>query len=187
MTTTISERYSRRPKLVPPASKTDLVVEVISFAGLVFTIGLVIYGSINLPENIPRHVGLSGAIDGYGTKWIMLVTYFTLNIFLYTFLTIITRYPYSYNYPVTVTEENAPGLYRLACSMMRWIKAIFVWMIAAIAWEFIAVLPYNPGQSGNSLVTGFIFTLVMMFVIGYYVVKIFKVSLKQNTTRKKGY
>jgi|WetSurMetagenome_2_1015567.scaffolds.fasta_scaffold1040400_1 hypothetical protein len=75
--------------------------------------------------------------------------------------------------------------YRLARSMMRWIKAIFVWMIATIAWVFIAVLPYNPGQSGNSLLILVIFVILTTIVIGYYVLKILKVSLANNTPVKK--
>jgi hypothetical protein len=110
-----------------------------------------------------------------------------MNVFLYTLFTIITRYPYIYNYPTTVTEENAPVLYGLARSMMRWMKTISVWMTALLAWEFIAVLPYNPGQSGTSLAILFIFLVVITIVVGYYVIKIFKVSLKQNTPLKKRY
>lgn len=187
MATTISERFSRRPKIVPPASKTDLVLEAISLAGLVFTIGLIIYGLFNLPETIPKHVGLSGVIDSYGSKWLVLLIFFITNFLLYTIFTIANRYPYVFNYPIKVTEENAPVLYGLARSMMRWMKAISVWMTAVIGWEFIAVLPYNPGQSINSLVILSVFIIVMTIVVGYYVIKIFKVSLKQNTTIKKGY
>ena len=170
---------SGRPKMVPSPSKIDLVVEAIALIGFLLSIGLVIYGSINLPETVPTHVGPSGGIDSYGSKWVLLAVLLLSNVLLYALCTITNRYPYIFNYPVIVTEENAPRLYPIAQRMLRWTKAIFAWMFAITAWRFIVVLPYNPGQSVSGLLVIAVSSVMFVIVLAYYVIKIIKVSKPQ--------
>jgi len=165
-----------RPMMVPHASRTDMVVEAISLSGLLVNLGLLAIGVFNLPEVIPTYMGLSGGIYSYGNKWMLLLLLFTAGVLLYVLMTIVNRYPYILNYPTIVTEENAPKLYRLARSLMRWMKAIFVWMTASMAWVFIMVLPYHPVQSIDSMIILFTPLIVMVVTIGYFVIKIYKVS-----------
>jgi hypothetical protein len=165
-----------RPIMVPPASRTDMVVEAISLAGLLFNIGIVIFVIINLHENTLTNAG------SYGYIWVLPLFLFIANVLIYVLMTIVNRYPYYLNYPTIITEENAPKLYHLACSMMRWMKTIFVWMITSVTWEFIMVLPYHPAQSIDSLLIFFAPPIITIVVVGYYVIKIFTVSHPKNKT-----
>ena len=184
--TTISERLARRPKTVPPASKNDLVIEAICIIGLLLNIVFVIYGFINLHgKNILRHLDLSGGIDADGSKWILLLFFFICNVILYTLLTITSRYPYVFNYPVIVTEENAPILYRLIRNMLRCNKMIIVWMTTIMAWTFIEVLPYNPGQSTSGSLFLIIFGIAFTIATGYYIIKILVGKFSHNTLPQK--
>lgn len=171
---------SGRPKFTPPASKADMIVEAVALIGFLLNIAFVIYGVFNLPVNIPTHVGPSGGIDSYGSKWALLSVFSIGAVFLYALLTIANRYPYIFNYPTIVTEENAPRLYSLARSMMCWLKAIMAWMFAVTAWWFIMILPYNPSQSGSSLLLMLPFIIAMAIVLGYSVIKLVQGS-KPNT------
>ena len=177
---------SGRPKMVPPLSKIDLVIEAIALIGFLLNLGLIIYGLIKLPETIPKHVGLSGGIDSYGNKLVLLSVFLIGSVSLYLPLTIVNRYPYIFNFPTIVTEENAPRLYRLARSMICWLKAIFAWTFALAAWEFVLVLPYDPGQSVNSSLILFISIIAMTIVSGYYIIKIIMVSKSRSTTIENG-
>jgi hypothetical protein len=66
--------------------------------------------------------------------------------------------------------------------MMRWLKAITVWMIVILAWEYIAVIPNNPGQYSNSMSLLFAAPIAITIAMVYYVIKIFKVC--QEPVRK---
>lgn len=175
---------SGRPKMAPPLSKIDLVLEAIALIGLLLTIGFVIYGIINLPENIPTHVGPSGGVDSYGSKWILLSVLPMGNIIVYALITVTNRYPYILNYPTIVTEENAPRLYRLARSMMCWVKVLFVWTFVVMVWENIGVLPYDPGQSIDYSLFLFVLTIVTTLVMGYYIIKIYMAGIPKNDNKK---
>ena len=173
-----------RPKIVPPASKNDLIVEAIALLGLLLGIGLLVYGCVNLPEYVP-HIGSSGGIDSYGSKWILLVFMFISYVVGYGLLTIAGRYPYYLNYPGIITAENAHKHYRLIRNMLRWIKVIFVWMTSVLTWLFILVMPNDPGQSHYSILVILLFPIAMVIVIGYYLMKLLQEGYSSNTTIKK--
>jgi hypothetical protein len=179
---TRSHTRTGRPKIVPPLHRIDLVVEAIALAGFLFNIGLIVYGIFNLPDVIPTHVGPSGGIDSYGSKWQLLVVLFLANLIIYPLLTIASRYPYIFNYPLIITEANAPKIYRLGRSMLSWMKVVFVWTIALMEWRFIEVLPYNPGQSLDSIFTFIPLIGGNTIVIGYFVVRMLMANKQRETT-----
>ncbi len=51
-----------------------------------------------------------------------------------------------FNYPVTITAENAPTQYRLAVGMMCWLRTEMIWLFALIQWQIIlaAISPNYP-------------------------------------------
>lgn len=81
------------------------------------TIALSFY--VTLPKTIPVHFNLIGEPDAYGHKstvWIFPL----LNLVLYYgMMQLVTKLkPWKYNYPVEVTEKNAPTLYRMNIRML---------------------------------------------------------------------
>ncbi len=164
-----------RPKQIPPASKRDLVAEAVALAGILLCAGLIIGGSAILPDRVPLHVGVSGTVDSYGSKWILLSLLFLAAGIGYGLTTIAGRYPYYLNVPVRITKDNAPVLYRLMRDMLRWIKVILVWMTVFVAGMFVLVLPAHPAQSQNVFIIVLAFPIVILAVIGYYVVKFVRV------------
>ena len=167
---------SGRPKIVPKATGVDLVIEAIALLGLLLSLLLVLNGIINLPEIIPGHVGFSGKVDSYSDKWVTLSVLVFFNLLIYGLFTIANRYPYVFNFPVVITEENAPKVYRIAQRMMRCLKALFVWMFTIMAWEFVMVLPNDPDQSGMFMLLNLLPLLFFPILLVYSVMKIRKVS-----------
>lgn len=159
-----------RPKVLPPPTMGDLLIEAGALVGLMLNIAIIVYGVLSLPEIIPAHIGPSGGIDSYGSKWILLTIFFVVSITCYVLLTVLNKYPYWFSYPAVVTDENALPLYRLGRGVLRWLKLILLWMFAAIAFLFIVVLPYNPGQSGLTPAIVAPFMLLIIIVLIYHLV-----------------
>jgi len=156
--------WNKRPKIVPPASKTDKIIEAIALIGVLLSVIIVIYSVIILPEIIPTHYNISGGVDTYGSKWPIFITFLIPIIFLYALLTYVNKYPYNFNYAMKVTEENALRLYRNACTMMRSLKAAVIWMLLVTEWFFVMLLPNNQGLTGLSWISWIIMILFIIVI-----------------------
>jgi hypothetical protein len=163
---------SGRPVIKPPMTRIDIALEAIALIGILVNIVIAIYGAMILPDVIPTHVGPSGGIDSYGSKWMLITFTGVINIILYVIITFINRYPHVFNFPVIVTKENALGLYRTAQRMLRWIKLVFCWQFAVMSGWFILVLPYHPERSAYSILIMLPFIAVTGILILYFVVKL---------------
>lgn len=115
--------FGTHPKINVKPTKTDRLLMRIGWilVGLHFIVISVFY--FDLPNTIPTHFNLKCEADGFGSKtnlWALpilsLVTFYAL------WLLTIRMKPWNYNYPIKVTEKNAPPLYALSISMMVWIN-----------------------------------------------------------------
>lgn len=170
-----------RPIISTPITMTDKVLEIIALSGVLFNLIIVAYGIARLPDIVPTHVGSSGSIDGYGNKWLLAVILVLINIALYAFITFANRYPHIFNYPVIVTAENAPGLYKLAQRAMRLIKLVISWLFATMSWWFIIVLPYHQDWSAYGLLIDLPFLILTGAIVLYYAIKIIQEDNRHGT------
>lgn len=170
--------WDKRPKIVPPASKIDKIFEIVALIGVLLAIIIVIIGAVILPNIIPTHYKISGGVDTYGSKWPILVVFLIPMIFIYALLTFVNRYPYNFNYVTIVTEENALRLYSNACTMMRCMKAILVWMFLIMEW-FAILLSNNPGLTGLSWI-GWIIMLLFFIVLAVTIVYAVKNQIREG-------
>jgi hypothetical protein len=58
-------------------------------------------------------------------------------------ITILCRFPHIFSYPVIITPENAPRLYRIAVATMVWNKAVAVILAAYGFWLFVQAETLN--------------------------------------------
>ena len=91
-----------------------------------------------LPPVIPVHFGISGKPDGRGAKSAVCL-FPALSAVLYVVLTVISRFPHTFNYPVRVTQENAARQYQIACELLSWLKAELICLFGWSEWGTIQV------------------------------------------------
>jgi uncharacterized membrane protein len=83
-------------------------------------LALVVYIYPNLPERIPTHFGLSGAVDGWGDKttiWFLPA----IAIVLQVLIVWAASHPEKLNYPVAITPQNRDKNYNQAVSLLYWL------------------------------------------------------------------
>lgn len=126
----------KRPKIRPPATGADTLMETLGWLLLAALWGFVIVYYPTLPETIPTHFNASGQADGFGNKTSV---FFMPGIFtlLFAGLTLMNRYPYLFNYPVKITIENATEKYTLASRMIRCLKISLVVVAGLVAFHTI--------------------------------------------------
>ncbi|NCT92111.1 DUF1648 domain-containing protein [Cellulomonas sp. APG4] len=104
----------------PRAGRVPAHVRAMVAVGWLLTLGgagVVALRMPSLPDEVPLHYGATGTVDGWGDPaalWGLVALWVVLQVML----TVLVRMPHVHNYPVTVTEENAPTLYRLSQELL---------------------------------------------------------------------
>jgi len=114
-----------RPRIKPTLKSLDKWIEILGWVLLIFLWWETLRFYPGLPETIPVHYGLNGAVDAYGSKRMML-TLPTIASILFAGITVVNQFPHIFNYPVRITEENAPKQYAAATRLLRYIKLIIL-------------------------------------------------------------
>jgi uncharacterized membrane protein len=138
---------------------------------LVLLIGVLIYlffNWSNIPDKIPGHYNAMGEIDRMGSKGELLVIPI-INWIMYIGLTVIARFPQTWNTGVTVTEENKERVYRVLKNMLITVKLIVV--------AIFSFLSINSAQS-KALPVWFlpVFLLLMFGSIIFFIIKLVRVK-----------
>lgn len=141
------------------------ILEVVALTGLILLLVIIVQSWQKLPQQIPVHFNFSGNPDSWGNKLTILL-FPIISVVLYTTITIVIRYPHTFNYLWPITSENAARQYRLACDLMLWLKAEVIWLLAYLEWQSIRI---GLGQA-QSLGVAFapVFLLLIFASVGIY-------------------
>lgn len=157
-----------RPKITPIPTSTDKLVEALGWLILLALWGWTITHYSSLPETIPTHFNAAGNADGFGSK-VSLIALPVIASLLYIGLTVLNRYPHSFNYPTAITQENALRLYTLATRMLRYLKLVLVLVFGGIE---LMTIQHATGKAAGLGAWFLPLTLVLVFLpLIYFVVK----------------
>ena len=101
----------------------------------------------NSPDSIPTHFGADGHPDKFGPKGAVWI-YPVLGTFIHLLLTIIGRYPQSLNYLRPITPENAERQYRIATTLIKFMKVAILMILLIIQWSSYLVATKKSGGLG---------------------------------------
>jgi uncharacterized membrane protein len=119
-------------------NKLDLTLEITCGLFIIVTLIFTLANYYALPDILPRHFNISGQPDGYWNKeniWFLP----TIILIAYIGLTILGRYPKSFNYPYEITIENADSQYRNSVLMIRTLKTLIVLMFAYMTYATVRI------------------------------------------------
>ncbi len=132
-----SRRAGKPPHLRPPLTPSEIIAIAISIAGMLFTVAPLTILWTGLPDTIPTHFDIYGQPNAYGSKAALLI-YPGLALGITLLFQGLCRFPWVFNYPVRITEENAPRQYQRGRLLLRWANAL-VWLFGVIEWRAIEV------------------------------------------------
>lgn len=169
----LGKKNNKRPVLKLPFTGWENGLEVLSVMGVLFTFILVYQSWGILPDRIPTHFGFTGQPDAWGNKGNLFFLPIG-TVAMYLFLTIVSRFPHTFNYPVKITEENAITQYLLARYLTALLKVETIWLFAYIQWVTIEVaLGKATGLSNLFL------PIVMVVMVGTIIVYVYKAREKR--------
>ena len=128
-----------RPRIKIQLTALDYIVEFFAFLFVLSSIVLYVIYWIKAPDIVPIHYNIHGEVDGYGSKTTLIIMPI-INVLMYVGFTILNRYPHIFNFPTTVTEENALFLYKTSTRAVRWIKLLMCLLFAYIIWHEVSII-----------------------------------------------
>jgi uncharacterized membrane protein len=152
-----------RPKIQIKLSKLDKSLKLLSTIILVVMFCLAVFVYLKSPNIIPSHFNASGKPDDFSDKSVIFILLF-IGIFIYFGFNQLVKFPHIFNYPVSITKNNAERQYELATRMIR-----FLQLAMLITFTVIILMTYliNIGIS-NGLGTWFL--PLFLFVINIPVI-----------------
>ena len=117
---------NNKPISIPKANGVDKVLEIFALSMILamIIVPLILYS--RLPERIPSHYNVSGEIDSYSNKISVFILPIICLLVVYLPITILQRFPHTFNFPVKVTERNADSLYVIGIRIIRYIKLLVI-------------------------------------------------------------
>lgn len=157
-----------RPKIKLIPTTADKLVDLLGWIILLALWGWTITHYSSLPGTIPTHFNAAGEADGFGSK-VSIIALPVIASVLFIGLTLLNRYPHSFNYPTAITQDNALRQYTLATRMLRYLKLVLLLVFGGI--EFMTI--QNATGKAAGLGVWFLpLTLVLVFLpLIYFVVK----------------
>lgn len=157
-----------RPKIRQPYSQPERLLQIVTLIILVGLIGLTVFSMIGLPGRIPSHFGVDGHPDGWSGKGSLLFLPI-LAVLFYTGLTLLERFPWIYNYPVEITEQNAAAQYKLSRLLLEWGKFAIITVFLYIQWQTARVAKGLSGGIGPWFLP--VFLVVILGGSGFLIFK----------------
>jgi len=116
---------ANQPKVEVPRTGTERVLQVVGIGAVVAMWAYVARVWSEIPAKVPIHFDLAGTPDGWGSRGELLALPIGATL---TFLvcTLLERVPHIHNYPIKITEANAPAVYALSRLSVLWLKLIVI-------------------------------------------------------------
>ena len=164
---------SEQPKIKLKLTTTDKAFEVLGWLFILSIWVLTLTNYTNLPDTIPTHFNGAGQADGFGHKAMILILPVIATI-LYVGLTALNKFPHAFNYPTTITNDNALKQYTYATQLVRYLKLMVVLVFGGIALQTIRYVNGHTNGLGVwflPLALALIFIPILFFVIKSYQTK----------------
>lgn len=148
-------------------------VSLIALAVLVWITWQALNGPTPLLGRVPTHFDASGNANGWGPAsalWLLPA----VAAALYLGMTLISRFPASFNYPVKLTEENSAQLKGLSMDMLAWVKLEIICLFAYIQWSTIAMASQGHGGLRPALLP--ISMAAIFGTVGWHIAAMFRAA-----------
>jgi len=153
--------------------RTLETITLSAFAVLLWITLSALYGPSPLPERIPIHFGIDGQPNGWGSPaglWLLP----PIAAVVYAGMTLVTRFPSAFNYPVRVTAANRARLEAVIFQMVAWIKTEVVCLFTFIQW--CVVQSARQGKLVLSPLVVPLFIAAIFITIGWHFVAMFRAA-----------
>jgi len=155
-----------RPHVSLKMTPLEMLIEIAALAGISSNLILFAYYWPKLPD---AAIGVTGGGLNQANIYIFVTM---LPVIVYLVATLFGLFPRLFNYPVKITDENAPREYRLAANLMRYMKAEVALCILIIEWVFVQISMGEDMSFSPFFIP--IFLGMLIVTLAYFLYEMFK-------------
>lgn len=160
-----------QPRLDLEPSSLQRGLTIVAWLGVGLNVAVIAHYWPLLPEQVPQHFDLQGEVDAWGARW-WLLGLPVLSVVLVAGVTVLTRFPHTYNFLWPITERNAARQYELANDLMASIQATTAWIFAMVAWDICRLAVGRPSVVGPFLAPAMV--ALIFGATGWYFVRAYR-------------
>ena len=158
-----------RPDIQPGFTRIDTIMEVAAWLFIIALWLVVVFFYEGLPQIIPTHFNAAGEVNDTGDKMVLFFLP-VIGSLMFIAITVLSRYPRIFNFPVDITPENALRQYTNAVRMLRYLKFV----IALIFLWITVVVMLKAGGETSAMIGAWSLPVMMTLILlplGYFVMK----------------
>ncbi|WP_338732063.1 hypothetical protein [Mangrovimonas cancribranchiae] len=153
------------PKIKIAKTPFDSIIEIITLCFLIISVAIITYYDAQLPNQVPIYFNWpSKDINGMGAKNLLWVSPIICGI-IYLAILKLNQYPWIFNYPTTLTQDNAKQHYKLSTRLLRWINLIVAISCLALTFATIATILYPRLNIDNYLFPTFPILFILPLLV----------------------
>ncbi len=169
-----------RPKLHIKKSRFDIALEVLTFLLIIVSAVILMLNYKQLPEKLPIHFNWpSKDENGLGSKAVLWASPIICSVIAMAIYKL-NHYPWVFNYPTDINEDNAKYHYTMATQMMR----ILSFVIGCLCFVFTVISILNGLGHDTTFQRYFdlIFPILLIGIPVFYMIKLYldRKSEKKN-------
>jgi len=153
--------------------KTLELIGILALVALFWMAWGALYGANPLPDRVATHFDAAGNANGWGSpKGLLLFPLMAAG--LYLLMSLVTRFPSAFHYPVRVTPRTVLLLQQVTLDMIAWLKAELACLFALLQWAFIQSARSGDGHLFPKILPFFIATI--FGTIGWHWIAMFRAA-----------
>ena len=157
------------------------VISIVAFGYMAWITYSALAGPNRLPDKIPTHFDAAGNVNGWGSPS-MLLFLPIIAVALYTAITVVSRFPSAFNYPVRILPSARSQVEALTLDMIAWIKTELLCLFATIQNVMIHAAQGGPAKLNPLMVPAFI--VAIFGTVGWHLVTVLRIARRQIVAPK---
>jgi uncharacterized membrane protein len=153
---------SQRPRIQPPLSQNDQLMDHYVAVTLVIAWLLALLTYWKAPAQIPTHFDWSGKADGMGSKLFLFVLP-VLFTGLWALLRWVKKNPHLHNYAQPITNDNAAAAYASSNGLLRQVHCVINTLLVYLLFELSMAI--KNGKNTIGFFPVFIFVGLILLII----------------------
>jgi uncharacterized membrane protein len=170
---------SKKQSAVHSPSSIETLLDLLSDAGLLLGILVVVYFRPMLPSSVPSHFNLSGIPDGWSDSSSLLI-FPVVSIACYFILVLFSRNQRALSFSWTVADTASEDQRRLARLCFRWLKLQVFWLFAYLEWKIVMISMGRAEGLGAAFLPTVLVTMLGTFYYFYIKAKYTLVNAKDS-------
>jgi len=156
----VCKMHDYRPEMSLPKTTLQKIANGIGYGVFIISVLYSILNLPTLPSDVPIHFNFAGEVDGWGSKYVLLLLPF-IGVVTVLALAAVEKRPHMHNYPQHINETNVRQFYEISIRTANLIKSGTLIIFGLLQIEIVLAAKESSVTFGNILFGAMIVFLIL--------------------------